>query len=77
MTAHRHFIQSSKTELIVIGSRQRLPKVLVDKLRVAEVTISAVSVVRDLESWLDIHICLNIRIVKLKLQQGILKPLLY
>ena len=43
MTAHRLFIQSSKTEFIIIGSRQQLSKVSIDKLRVGEVLISPCS----------------------------------
>ena len=42
MSAHRLFIQSSKTEFIIIGSRQQLSKVSIDKLRVGEVLISPV-----------------------------------
>jgi hypothetical protein len=48
MTAHRLFIQSSKTEFIIIGSRQQLSKVSIDKLRVGEVLISPIGAVRDL-----------------------------
>ena len=53
MIVHRLFIQSSKTEFIIIGSPQQLSKVSINKLRVGEVTISPVSAVRDLGSWLD------------------------
>ena len=56
MTAHRLFIQCSKIEFIIIGSRQQLSKISIDKLRVGEVLISPVSAVRDLGSWLDIHV---------------------
>ena len=60
----RLFIQSSKTEFIIIGSPQQLSKVSTNKLRVGEVTISPVSAVRDLGSWLDIHMSMNIHVSK-------------
>ncbi len=65
MTAHRLFIQSSKTEFIIIGSRQQLSKVSIDKFRVGEVSISPVSAVRDLGSWLDIHMSMNMHVSKI------------
>ncbi len=65
MTAHRLFIQSSKTEFIIIGSRQQLSKVSIDKLRVGEVLISPVSAVRDHGSWLDIHMSMNMHVSKI------------
>ena len=65
MTAHRLFIQSSKTEFIIIGSRQQLSKVSIDKLRVGEVLISPVGAVRDLGSWLDTHMSTNLHISKI------------
>ena len=65
MTAHRLFIQSSKTEFIIIGSRQQLSKISIDKLRVGEVLISPVSAVRDLGSWLDIHMSMNMHVSKI------------
>lgn len=55
LNVHRLLIQSSKTDCIIIGSRERLSKVLLDKLRVGEVKISPVSAVRHLGSWLDTH----------------------
>ena len=65
MTAHRLFIQSSKTEFIIIGSRQQLSKVSIDKLRVGEVLISPVGAVRDLGSWIDIHMSMNMHVSKI------------
>ncbi len=59
------FIQSSKTEFIIIGSRQQLSKVSIDKLRVGEVLIFPVSAVRDLGSWLDIHMSMNMHVSKI------------
>ena len=64
MIVHRLFIQSSKTEFIIIGSPQQLSKVSINKLRVGEVTISPVSAVRDLGSSLDIHMSMNIHVSK-------------
>jgi hypothetical protein len=63
MTAHRLFIQCSKTEFIIIGSRQQLSKVSIDKLRVGEVLISPVGAVR-LWSWLDTNMSMNLHISK-------------
>ena len=47
-----------------------------DKLRVGEVLISPVGAVRDLGSWLDTHMSMNLHISK-NLQQGLSKPLPY
>ena len=47
-----------------------------DKLRVGEVLISPVGDVRDLGSWLDTHMSMNLHISK-NLQQGLSKPLPY
>ena len=64
MIVHRLFIQSTKTEFIIIGSPQQLSKVSINKLRVGEVMISPVSAVRDLGSWLDIHMSMNMHVSK-------------
>ena len=64
MIVHRLFIQSSKTEFIIIGSPQQLSKASINKLRVGEVTISPASAVQDLGSWLDIHMSMNIHVSK-------------
>ena len=64
MISHRLFIQSTKTEFIIIGSPQQLSKVSINKLRVGEVMISPVSAVRDLGSWLDIHMAMNMHVSK-------------
>ena len=64
MIEHRLFIQSTKTELIIFGSSQQLSKVSINKLRVGEVMISPVSAFRDLGSWLDIHMSMNMHISK-------------
>ena len=61
MTAHRLFIQTSKTEFRL--SSATISKVLVDKLRLGEVMISSVSAVCDLGSWLDTHMSLLIFIL--------------
>ena len=62
MTAHRLFIQSSKTEFIIIGSRQQLSKVSIDKLRVGEVSISPVGAVSYLGCCIDIHMSMNMHV---------------
>ena len=43
MVHHRLFIQSSKTEVIIIGSRQQLINLSIDKLRVGDVNVSPVN----------------------------------
>jgi hypothetical protein len=64
MVHHRLFIQSSKTEFIIIGSRQQLIKLSIDKLRVGDVKVSPVNTVNNLGSWFDMHMSMDIHVSK-------------
>jgi hypothetical protein len=64
MVHHRLFIQSNKTEFIIIGSRQQLIKLSIDKLRVGDVNVSPVSTVDNLGSWFDMYVSMDIHVGK-------------
>jgi hypothetical protein len=64
MVQHRLFIQSSKTEVIIIGSRQQLINLSIDKLRVGDVNVSPVNTVKNLGSWFDMHMSMDIHVGK-------------
>jgi hypothetical protein len=64
MVHHRLFIQSSKTEFMIIGSRKQLIKLSIDKLRVGDVNVSPVNTVNNLGSWFDMHMSMDIHVGK-------------
>ena len=63
MVHHHLFIQSSKTEFIMIGSRQQLIKLSIN-IRVGDVNVSAVNTVNNVGSWFDMHVSMNIHVGK-------------
>jgi hypothetical protein len=64
MVHHRLFIQSNKTEFMIIGSRKQLIKLSIDKLRVGDVNVSPVNTVDNLGSWFDMHMSMDIHVGK-------------
>ena len=56
MLSNRLLINDSKTEFIIIGSKQQLSKININEIRVGESTIEPVEVVQTLECGLT-HIC--------------------
>ncbi len=53
MVQNKLKMKDSKTEFIVIGSRQQLEKVNIDSIKVGDVSVKAVDDVRDLGAYLD------------------------
>ena len=56
MLSNRLLINDSKTECIIIGSKQQLSKINIKEITVGESTIEPVEVVQSLGMWFDSHI---------------------
>ena len=57
-------INESKTEFIIIGTRQQLAKVNIDSITVGSSEILPVSSVRNLGAWFDVHLSMSTHISK-------------
>ena len=57
-------LNDDKTEFIIIGTSQQLAKVSINTLRVGAATITPVSSARDLGSWFDSKLTMEIHISK-------------
>ena len=64
MADHQLMLNDSKTEFIILGSRQQLAKVNIDGVSVGSSNIKPVSSVRNLGSWFDNSMTMNIHIGK-------------
>ena len=64
MLSNRLLINDSKTEFIIIGSKQQLSKININEIRVGESTIEPVEVVQSLGMWFDSHMSMDIHIGK-------------
>ena len=53
MSRNKLMVNSGKTEVMIIGTRQQLTKVELRSLHVGDVEVSPVGVVRNLGTWLD------------------------
>ena len=53
MSRNKLIVNSGKTEVMIIGTRQQLAKVELCSLHVGDVEVSPVGVVRNLGTWLD------------------------
>ena len=58
------FLNDSKTEFIIIGSKQQLSKININEIRVGESTIEPVEVVQSLGMWFDSYMSMDIHIGK-------------
>ena len=52
-------INDSKTEFIIIGSRQQLPNSIADSITVGDTLIKPVTSVRNLGTWFDQHMSMS------------------
>ena len=52
------------TTIIIIGSRQQLIKLSIDKLRVGDVNVSPVNTINNLGSWFDMHMSMDMHVGK-------------
>ena len=64
MLSNRLLINDSKTECIIIGSKQKLSKININEITVGESTIEPVEVVQSLGMWFDSHMSMDIHIGK-------------
>ena len=55
-------INDGKTEFVIIGTRQQLSKVHVDSLAVGDTQVSPVQSVKNLETWIDSNMSLQVNI---------------
>ena len=53
-------INDGKTDFVIIGTRQQLPKVRIDSLAVGDANVSLVQVVKNLGTWIDSNMCLQV-----------------
>ena len=52
----------TKTELIIIGSKHQLSKVSIDSIKVGDSQIKPSETVRNLGSWFDSHMNMNVHV---------------
>ena len=55
LLTHKLMFKDSKTEFLIIGTRQQLSKIQIDSVKVGGVDIKPVEKVRNLGSWFDNH----------------------
>ena len=65
MASNRLFINGSKTEFMIIGSRKQLAKISVDSVTVGDAIIKPVTYVRNLGVWFDQHVKMSDHIGKI------------
>ncbi|XP_067040990.1 uncharacterized protein [Acropora muricata] len=65
MASNRLFINDSKTEFMIIGSRKQLAKISVDSVTVGDAIIKPVTYVRNLGEWFDQHVKMSDHIGKI------------
>ena len=53
-------INDAKTDFVIIGTRQQLPKVRIDSLAVGDANVSLVQVVKNLGTWIDSNMSLQV-----------------
>ena len=58
-------INNSKTEFIIIGARQQLPKITADSITVGDALIMPVTSVRNLVTWFEQHMSMSDHIGKI------------
>ena len=64
ITSHQLMLNDSKTEFVIIGSRQQLTKVNIDGIQVGAAEIKPVKSVRSLGAWFDTSMSMNVHIGK-------------
>ena len=64
MLSNRLLINDSKTEFIIIGSKQQMSKININEITVGQSTIEPVEVVQSLGMWFDSHMSMDIHIGK-------------
>ena len=64
MLSNRLLINDTNTEFVIIGCRQKMSKIHIDKITGGESIIKLVKVLRNLGAWFDSHMSMNSHIAK-------------
>ena len=64
LVSHKLMFNDTKTEFLIIGTRQQLSKVTIDSIEVGDADIKPVQEVRNLGSWFDEHMSMNVHVGK-------------
>ena len=64
MISHRRLIKDTKNEFLIIGSCQQLSKVSIQSIAVDTAVMKPVECVRNLATWFDNHMSMDIHVVK-------------
>lgn len=64
MVSHKLLLNDTKTEFLIIGSRQQLSKVTINSVRVGDSDIEPVDSIKNLGSWFDKNMSMDIHIGK-------------
>ena len=62
---NRLMINDAKTDFLIIGTRQQLEKTSIESIIIGDTVIKALESVRNLGSWFDAHIRMNVHIGKI------------
>ena len=65
MTIDKLLFNESKTEILLVGTRQQLLKVVIDAFTVGSCHVLSASSVRDLGAWFDSELTMNTHVNKL------------
>ena len=65
MASNLLFMNDSKTEFMIIGSRKQIAKISVDSVKVGDAIIKPITSVRNLGVWFDQHMKMSDHIGKI------------
>ncbi|XP_068738659.1 uncharacterized protein [Montipora capricornis] len=65
LVSHRLMFNDTETELLIIGSKHQLSKVSIDSIKVGDSQIKPSEAVRNLGSWFDSHMNMNVQVGKI------------
>ena len=65
LNANRLMINDAKTEFLTIGTRQQLEKTSIESIIIGDTLIKPLESVRNLGSWFDAHMRMNVHIGKI------------
>ena len=65
LVSHRLMFNDTKTELLIIGSKNQLSKVSIDSIKVGDSQIKPSEAVRNLGSWFDSHMNMTLQVGKI------------
>ena len=68
---NRLMINDSKTEILIVGSRQQLSKISIHSIFVGDSTVQPLHSVRNLGSWFDSNMSMSIHVAKTCSHEGL------